>query len=99
MQDFIARFWEHPYWELFGLSGQALFGSRFIYQWLASERAKKSVMPNGFWWLSIVGSVITMIYAFHKGSLAFMIPTLTGLPVYLRNLMLIHKASKALDPE
>lgn len=94
--DHLSGFWAHPFWELFGLIGQAIFGSRFIYQWIASEKAKKSVMPDGFWWLSIVGSVITMIYAIHKQSFAFMIPTLTGLPVYLRNLMLIHKEAKAL---
>lgn len=86
----------NPLWEVFGLFGQTLFGSRFIYQWFMSERAKKSIMPVGFWYLSITGSVITMIYAYHKASFAFMIPTLTGLPVYLRNLVLIYREKRRL---
>ena len=91
----LEHFWQDPFWEIFGLSGQLMFGSRFLYQWFASERAKRSFVPTGFWWLSIVGSVMTGTYAIHKGSLAFMIPTLTGLPVYIRNLMLIRRELKA----
>ena len=80
-----------PVWESVGLAGQLIFGSRFLYQWFASERAKKSVIPLGFWWLSIAGTLLIFAYAIHKQSPAFMLPTLTGLPVYVRNLILIRR--------
>lgn len=86
-----SRFFEDPYWEAVGLLGQVTFGFRFIYQWIVSERKGKSTMPVGFWWLSICGSVLIMIYAIHQASLTFMIPTLTGVPVYIRNLALIRR--------
>lgn len=92
--DYWARFLEHPWWEALGLLGQLTFGSRFVYQWFVSERTGRSVMPVGFWWLSMIGSVLIMIYAFHKASLAFILPTFTGMPVYIRNLMLIRKEQK-----
>jgi lipid-A-disaccharide synthase-like uncharacterized protein len=86
-----SRFVADPYWEALGLLGQLTFGSRFLYQWFVSERAKRSVFPVGFWWLSIIGSVLIMVYAIHKASIPFMIPTLTGMPIYIRNLMLLRR--------
>ena len=94
MSEFINEIFADPYWEIFGLAGQLCFASRFLYQWWASERAKRSVMPVGFWWLSILGTCVLFIYATHKTSIAFMLPTLTGLPVYIRNLVLIRRAKK-----
>lgn len=91
-----SHFLQDPYWEAFGLLGQVTFGARFLYQWWVSERAKRSVVPVGFWWLSVVGGVIVFIYAIHKGSLTFMVPFLTGMPVYIRNLVLIRRENKAL---
>lgn len=89
-----SRFIDDPYWEAVGLLGQVIFGSRFLYQWFVSERAKRSVFPVSFWWLSIAGSVLIMVYAIHKASIPFMIPTLTGMPVYIRNLMLLRRARR-----
>lgn len=86
-----SRFVADPYWEVLGLLGQVIFGSRFLYQWFVSERAKRSIFPIGFWWLSILGSALIFVYAIHKASFAFMIPTLTGMPVYIRNLMLVRR--------
>lgn len=86
-----SRFVDDPYWELLGLLGQVIFGSRFLYQWFVSEKARRSVFPVGFWWLSIMGSAMIFAYAIHKASFAFMIPTLTGMPVYIRNLMLVRR--------
>lgn len=85
-----SRFLQDPWWELFGITGQLVFGVRFVYQWLVSERAKKSVVPDGFWWLSIVGSLMILTYAVHKASLAFIIPPMLGLPIYIRNVFLIR---------
>jgi lipid-A-disaccharide synthase-like uncharacterized protein len=86
-----SRFVADPYWEALGMLGQLIFGSRFLYQWFASEKAKRSVFPVGFWWMSIAGTTLVFIYAIHKASFAFMIPTLTGMPVYIRNLMLVRR--------
>jgi len=90
-----SKFTADPGWEIFGMCGQLMFGSRFLYQWFVSERAKRSIVPVGFWYLSIAGTSIVFIYALHMGSIAFMIPTLTGLPVYIRNLVLIRRRRKA----
>lgn len=91
MQEWFSRLAADPGWEMLGLAGQLSFGSRFLYQWIVSERAKRSTVPVGFWWLSIVGSILIFIYAIHQASLTFMIPTIMGLPVYARNLVLIRR--------
>ncbi len=77
-------------WVAFGLAGQMLFGSRFIVQWLASERKKVSYIPVVFWYLSLCGGIITLIYAIHIRDTVFTIAQGGGLIVYLRNLMLIY---------
>ena len=97
MQELMAPFFKDPLWMTIGLLGQFTFGSRFVYQWFISERAKRSIVPKSFWWISIVGSLLIFVYAIHKASLPFMIPTLTGVPIYIRNLMLIHKEEKAVQ--
>jgi lipid-A-disaccharide synthase-like uncharacterized protein len=78
-------------WVVFGLTGQMLFGSRFIVQWIASERKKFSYIPNVFWFLSLSGGIITAIYAIHIRDTVFTIAQCGGLIVYLRNLMLIYR--------
>ncbi|HVE71507.1 MAG TPA: lipid-A-disaccharide synthase N-terminal domain-containing protein [Thermoanaerobaculia bacterium] len=79
-------------WVAFGLAGQMLFGSRFIVQWLASEKKKKSYIPVHFWYLSLCGGIVTAIYAIHRRDPVFIIGQSAGLIVYVRNLMLIHRA-------
>ena len=83
------------YWLAFGLLGNAAFGSRFLIQWLASERAGASIVPRVFWYLSIVGSLILLVYAFHIGSPIFVLAYLPNTAVYLRNLALIRKTETA----
>jgi lipid-A-disaccharide synthase-like uncharacterized protein len=79
------------WWTVFGFTGNLMFSSRFILQWLASEKRKKLVVPTYFWHLSFWGSVINCIYAFHIDNA----PILFGvffLPfVYGRNLVLLHR--------
>jgi lipid-A-disaccharide synthase-like uncharacterized protein len=70
--------------------GQCLFTGRFIVQWLSSERQKKSVIPSSFWFLSIGGAIILLIYAIYRQDPVFMIGQSAGLFIYLRNLQLIH---------
>lgn len=78
-------------WVAFGLAGQLLFGSRFIVQWIASERKKVSYIPVVFWYLSLSGGIITLIYAIHIRDTVFTLAQGAGLMVYLRNLMLIYR--------
>ena len=83
------RTWD--FWVAFGLAGQMLFGSRFIVQWIASERKKTSHIPILFWYLSLCGGVVTAAYAIHRGDPVFIIGQSAGLIVYVRNLMLIYR--------
>lgn len=85
------RNWHWDLWLIVGFAGQFLFGARFIVQWVSSERKKTSHVPVQFWYLSLVGGVITAIYAIHRRDPVFVIGQLSGLIVYVRNLMLIHR--------
>ena len=78
-------------WVTFGTVGQLVFFSRWIFQWVSSEKKKLSFIPVAFWWSSIFGGFITLIYAYHIGSFPFMLAQFTGIIVYLRNLILIYK--------
>jgi len=79
-------------WVLFGLLGQILFGSRFIVQWLASERRKESTVPVAFWYLSLAGSLILFVYAFwYRQDIVITIGQSAGVLIYVRNLMLIRR--------
>ena len=79
-------------WVLIGLLGQALFASRFLVQWAASERRGRSVVPVVFWYLSLGGGLILFAYAFfYRHDLVFTLGQSAGLVVYVRNLMLIQK--------
>jgi len=80
-----------PWWEILGFSGQALFFGRFFVQWLASERRKKSVVPNAFWYFSLGGGLILLIYAIHRREPVFVLGQAGGLIIYLRNLWLLHR--------
>jgi lipid-A-disaccharide synthase-like uncharacterized protein len=85
-------------WVMFGLTGQMLFGSRFIVQWIASERKKSSYIPVAFWYLSLCGGLITAVYAIHIRDTVFTIAQCGGLIVYMRNLMLIHRGHRNAEP-
>ena len=78
-------------WVSFGTLGQLIFFSRWVIQWFYSERYKTSIIPIAFWWCSLIGGIITLIYAYHIGSFPFMLAQAIGIIVYLRNLLLIYK--------
>jgi lipid-A-disaccharide synthase-like uncharacterized protein len=80
-------------WVIFGTMGQLVFFSRWIIQWLSSEKKQSSVIPVAFWWCSLLGGLITLIYAKHIGSFPFMLAQGIGIIVYSRNLFLIYKGS------
>jgi len=73
-------------WLILGLTGQIAFGSRFLWQWVASERAREVVVPRGFWILSLVGGAALLVYAWHRQDPVFVIGQLLGLLIYARNL-------------
>jgi lipid-A-disaccharide synthase-like uncharacterized protein len=79
-------------WLAIGFGGQAIFFSRFAVQWVASERQKKSVIPNAFWWLSIAGAAITLAYWILRRDPVGIVGQLGGFFIYTRNLMLIRRA-------
>ena len=78
-------------WIIIGLMGQLLFSWRFILQWITSEKNKRSVIPIGFWYLSIGGSLILLSYAIHRTDPVFILGQSGGLIIYLRNLILIYR--------
>ncbi|HEU4725486.1 MAG TPA: lipid-A-disaccharide synthase N-terminal domain-containing protein [Candidatus Eisenbacteria bacterium] len=82
-------------WYVLGFLGQLFFSSRFIVQWLASEIAKKPVLPRNFWYLSLGGGVALLVYAIHRRDPVFAIGQAAGLVVYARNLMLDRGAAAA----
>lgn len=81
-------------WIILGFLGQALFTMRFLVQWIASEKAKKSVIPLSFWFFSIGGGALLFAYAVYKGDPVFIVGQGLGLFIYLRNLWLIKKDRK-----
>ena len=83
------------WWLLLGLAGQLSFTGRFLVQWLVSERQKRSVVPQMFWYLSIVGGSLLLMYAVYRQDLVFIIGQASGLAIYLRNLYFIRQIPEA----
>lgn len=84
----VSWFSSPTYWYVLGFAGQIAFGSRFVVQWLASERRGRIVIPMAFWVLSLCGGLALVVYAFHRHDPVFAFGQLAGLVVYGRNLML-----------
>lgn len=81
----------HSSWVAIGLAGQALFTMRFVVQWLATERNKRSVVPESFWYYSIAGSLILLCYSIYRQDPVFILGQAFGSTVYLRNLHFIRR--------
>lgn len=77
-------------WLVVGVTGQLMFTARFLVQWWASERAGRSVVPVAFWYLSIAGSLIVLIYGIRKVEPVIIVGQLPGTIIYARNLWLIR---------
>jgi lipid-A-disaccharide synthase-like uncharacterized protein len=76
---------------LIGYTAQGLFSMRFVVQWIASERAGKSVVPTAFWVFSIGGGVMLLGYAIYRKDPVFIIGQAFGVFVYLRNLQFVMR--------
>ena len=83
------------WWVFLGIIAQGLFTMRFVVQWLASEKAGKSVVPMAFWWLSIWGGLLLLFYALYRRDPVFIAGQGFGVFVYLRNLQFVLRERKA----
>jgi lipid-A-disaccharide synthase-like uncharacterized protein len=93
--DFLFKNEKIPRWLLWtGIAGQVLFTLRFVYQWLYSEKKKDSVLPLGFWIISLTGSLIIFIYAIIRKDPVLLAGHAIGLVIYTRNIIIIKKDVK-----
>ena len=83
-------------WLAIGLLGQAFFSARFLVQWIASERRRKSVVPYQFWYFSVGGGLTLLAYAIYRHDPVFILGQAAGLFVYARNLYFIRRTPEQL---
>src|SRR3954469_4531942 len=81
-------------WLIFGFCGNACFFTRFLVQWIHSERAKESKIPVMFWWQSIAGTIILLIYFLHRRDPVGILGYVVNIIPYSRNLMLIYRKGR-----
>jgi lipid-A-disaccharide synthase-like uncharacterized protein len=89
---FVIQF---SWWVVLGFVAQAMFFMRFAVQWIASERAGRSVVPTAFWIFSVVGGLLLLIYALQRKDPVFIAGQGLGLFIYLRNLQFILRGRKS----
>ena len=92
--NLLSIFTSEIFWLIVGFTGQFCFAARFFIQWIASEKAKKSVVPLSFWYFSIFGGLILLIYAIYRLDPVFILGQASGLFIYVRNLVLIQKSGQ-----
>lgn len=80
---------------MIGLLGQLCFTSRFLIQWFASEKAKQSIVPEAFWYFSILGGATLLTYAIYRKDAVFILGQATGLFIYFRNLYFLKRRAVA----
>jgi lipid-A-disaccharide synthase-like uncharacterized protein len=85
-------------WLGIGFLGQGLFFGRWLVQWIASERTAESRVPISFWYMSLIGGLITLTYAIYRMDPVFISGQALGAVVYVRNLVLIHRADQTKSP-
>jgi lipid-A-disaccharide synthase-like uncharacterized protein len=90
---FVAQF---DGWIVLGFVAQALFTMRFVVQWIASEREKRSVVPVAFWFFSLGGGALLLVYAIQRQDPVFIAGQGMGLFIYVRNLWLIFNERRGL---
>ncbi len=82
-------------WVALGLGGQLLFTGRMLVQWLSSEREKRSVVPESFWWMSLIGATMLLVYFIWRRDIVGILGQATGWIIYIRNLVLIRRTKSA----
>ncbi len=78
-------------WLVLGLVGQLMFFTRFVVQWIVSEKKKASVVPVSFWYFSLAGAGILLAYSIYRRDPVFIAGMTVGLFIYSRNLVLIFR--------
>lgn len=86
-------------WVVLGFIAQGFFTMRFVVQWIATERARKSVVPVAFWFFSVGGGLLLFIYALYRRDPVFILGQGLGLIVYLRNVYFIMIVGKQVARE
>lgn len=89
---------ETTFWLVVGFLGQGFFSARFLVQWIASEKAKKSIVPTAFWFFSIGGGATLLAYAIYREDPVFIAGQSVGLLIYARNLHFIRRSRSAEPP-
>ena len=84
-------------WIGIGFFGQGLFFTRFLIQWVQTERKRQSTIPIAFWYFSIFGSLILLSYAIYKEDIVFIVGQSMGIIIYLRNLYFIYFAKNNMN--
>ena len=87
------------WWLAVGFLAQLMFSMRFIVQWIASERAKQSIVPEMFWYFSVAGGAMLLAYAIYRVDPVFIIGQASGLLIYARNIQFIRRNKKREDAE
>lgn len=83
-------------WIAFGLAAQSMFFMRFVVQWIASERVRRSIVPETFWYFSFVGGAMLLVYAtVYLGDPVIMLGQAMGLVIYTRNIYFIWREKRA----
>lgn len=81
-------------WIIFGFAAQFVFFLRFGVQWYVSEKLKKSIIPISFWYISIIGTVMIILYSYHQKDIVFFVANVASLVIYFRNIALLNKTNK-----
>lgn len=87
LSKFIFNSLQNP-WVIFGLFAQFVFFLRFVFQWIASEKAGRVTVPSIFWYLSIVGAIMIFIYSVYRQDIVFIFASFLSLFIYIRNIVL-----------
>jgi lipid-A-disaccharide synthase-like uncharacterized protein len=91
----LVESWAGVWLALFGLTAQAIFMGRMLVQWIASERARRSIVPVAFWWLSLLGASMLLVYGWLREDIVIILAQAFGFVVYARNLWLIRGTARA----
>ena len=99
----LARWWtttptRELVWIALGLLAQFLFSMRFVVQWLATEKARASIVPETFWYFSLGGGIMLLAYAVYRMDPVFILGQAAGLGIYARNIHFIRLAKRELHP-
>lgn len=99
MTQMLVEFWRSHstaelIWIAVGLIAQGMFSARFLVQWVASERVRRSIVPEAFWYFSFFGGALLLAYAIHRRDPVFILGQAFGLIVYTRNIWFLHRARR-----